>query len=73
MLQLCGVIVICALVATIICLANKNGKQAARLRDLKKELEGIARAQEIASDIGKWDDVSVRERLHSIANEQNSK
>lgn len=70
MLQLCGVIVICALVAAIICLATKNGKQAAKLKELKRELEGIARAQELQNSIGNWSDDAVRQRLHEIANKQ---
>ena len=70
MLQLCGVLIICALVAIIICLANKSGKQAARLKELKRELDAISRAQELAKDIGNWDDASIRERLHSISNRQ---
>ena len=70
MLQLCGVLIICALVAIIICLANKSGKQAARLKELKRELDAISRAQELANDIGNWDDASIRERLHSISNRQ---
>jgi hypothetical protein len=70
MLQLCGVIVICALVAAIICLATKNGKQAAKLKELKRELEGIARAQELQHSIGNWSDDAVRQRLHEIANKQ---
>lgn len=73
MLQFCGLLVVCALVAAIICLATKNGQQAVRLRSLKRELDAIAKQQEIAADIGKWDDVSVRERLHEIANEQGRK
>lgn len=70
MLQLCGVIIICALIAALICMAQKNGKQAARLKDLKRELEGISRAQELSNSIGNWDDAAIRERLHEIANKQ---
>lgn len=70
MLQLCGVVIICSLIAVIICLSNKNGKQAARLKELKRELDAISRAQELANSIGNWDDASIRERLHSIANRQ---
>lgn len=70
MLQLCGVLVICALLAAIIALSNKNGKQAAKLKELKRELESIARAQEIENSISNWTDDAVRQRLHEIANKQ---
>jgi hypothetical protein len=73
MLQLCGVIIICALIATIICLAEKNGKQAARLKALKRELDGISRAQEMAANVAGFDDDTARRRLCEIATEQSRK
>lgn len=68
MLQLCGVIVICALVAAIICLSTKNGKQAARLKELKREVEGLARAQELASNVYSLTPDDARRKLQGIAN-----
>ena len=70
MLQLCGVIVICALVAAIVCLAEKNGKQAAKLKDLKRELEGISRAQELAANVYALDDDAARRKLSELAAKQ---
>lgn len=70
MLQLCGLLIICGLVAGIICLATKNGQQAARLSSLKRELDAISKAQEMAADITKWDDNTIRQRLHEISNKQ---
>lgn len=70
MLQFCGVLVILALIAALICLASKNGKQAARLKELKRELDAIAKAQEISNAIANFDDNTVRQRLHEIANKQ---
>ena len=69
-LQLCGVLIILLLVACLVAMARKNGKQAARLKELKRELESIARAQEIQNTIGDWSDDAVRQRLHEIANKQ---
>lgn len=70
MIQLCGVLVICALLAAIIALASKNGKQAAKLKELKRELNAISKAQELAATIGDWSDDAVRQRLHEISNKQ---
>lgn len=70
MLQFCGVLVILALIAALACLASKNGKQAARLKELKRELDAIAKAQEISNAIANFDDNTVRQRLHEIANKQ---
>ena len=70
MLQLCGLLVILALIAALVCLASKNGKQAARLKELKRELDAIAKAQEISNAIANFDDNTVRQRLHEIANKQ---
>ena len=69
-LQLCGVLIILILVACLVVMAKKNGKQAARLKELKRELESISRAQEIQNTIGDWSDDAVRQRLHEIANKQ---
>jgi hypothetical protein len=70
MIQLCGVLIILGLVGGIVALANKNGKQAARLKELKRELESIERAQKLANDIGNWDADAIRSRLHEISNRQ---
>ena len=70
MLQLCGLFVIIALIAALICLASKNGKQAARLKELKRELDAISKSQEIAANVASFDDDTVRKRLHEIANSQ---
>ncbi len=73
MLQLCGVIVICALVAAVICLATKNGKQAAKLKELKRELNAIARAQELAATVNSLSDDDANRLLASIATKQRSR
>lgn len=73
MLQLCGVIVICALLAAIIALANKNGKQAAKLKELKRELNAIAKAQEMASLVNALSDDDANRLLAKIATEQRSR
>lgn len=73
MLQLCGVIVICALVAAIICLATKNGKQAAKLKELKRELNGIAKAQELAASVHTLSDDDANRLLANIATKQRSR
>lgn len=70
MLQLCGLIVICSLVAVIICLATKNGKQAARLKELKRELDGISRAQELANSVAFLSDGDADRLLSQIATKQ---
>ena len=58
---------ICALIAAIICLASKNGKQAARLSSLKRELESISRAQELASQVYTFGDDEARRKLNEVA------
>lgn len=73
MLQLCGVIVICALVAVIICLATKNGKQAAKLKELKRELDGISRAQELAASVYSMGSEEARRKLQEVSNKLNKK
>lgn len=70
MLQLCGVIIICALIAALICMAEKNGKQAAKLKDLKRELEGISRAQELAANVYSMDDSTARRKLCELQAKQ---
>ena len=72
MLQLCGVVVICALVAAIICLATKNGKQAAKLKELKRELNAIAKAQELAASVNSLSNDDANRLLASIATKQRS-
>ena len=73
MLQLCGVIVICALLAAIICLAEKNGKQAAKLKELKRELNAISKAQELAASVTSLSDSDADRLLVSIATKQRSR
>ena len=70
MLQFCGVLVILALIAALACLASKNGKQAARLKELKRELENISRAQELASSVYAMDDDTARRKLSELAAKQ---
>lgn len=67
-LQLCGVLIIIALVICIVAMARKNGKQAARLKDLKRELERISNAQALAANVYSLDDDDARRRLHDVAN-----
>ena len=51
-------------------MARNNGKQAARLKDLKRELEGISRAQELSANVYSLPDDDARRRLHDIASKQ---
>lgn len=67
-LQLCGLGIIIALVICIIAMARNNGKQAARLKDLKRELERISNAQALAANVYSLDDDDARRRLHDVAN-----
>lgn len=67
-LQLCGVLIIIALVICIAAMARKNGKQAARLKDLKRELERISNAQALAANVYSLVDDDARRRLHDVAN-----
>lgn len=73
MIQLCGVLVICALLAAIIAIANKNGKQAAKLKELKRELNAIAKAQEMASLVNAISDDDANRLLAKISTEQRSR
>lgn len=67
-LQLCGVLIIIVLVICIAAMARKNGKQAARLKELKRELERISNAQALAANVYSLDDDDARRRLHDVAN-----
>lgn len=67
-LQLCGVLIILILVACLVAMAKKNGKQAARLKDLKRELERISNAQALAANVYSLGDDDARRRLHDVAN-----
>lgn len=67
-LQLCGVLIILILVACLVAMAKKNGKQAARLKELKRELERISNAQALAANVYSLDDDDARRRLHDVAN-----
>jgi hypothetical protein len=49
-------------------MARKNGKQAARLKELKREVEGLARAQELASNVYSLTPDDARRKLQGIAN-----
>lgn len=69
-LQLCGVLIILILVACLVVMAKKNGKQAARLKELKRELEGIANAQKLANNVHNMSDDIVANKLHKIAEKQ---
>lgn len=70
MLQFCGLLVIIGLIAAIICLASKNGKQAARLKDLKRELDAIDRSQKLAANVYSLPPDDARRLLHDVANGQ---
>lgn len=69
-LQLCGLCLIVLLVCAIVCMARQNSKQAAKLKALKRELEGISRAQEIANSIYSMPDSLASSKLHEVAIEQ---
>lgn len=69
-LQLCGLGIIIALVICIIAMARNNGKQAARLKDLKRELDGISRAQELANSVAFLPDGDADRLLSKIATKQ---
>lgn len=67
-IQLCGVLIILLLVICLVAMARKNGKQAARLKELKRELERISNAQALAANVYSLDDDDARRRLHEVAN-----
>lgn len=71
-LQLCGVLIIIALVICIAAMARKNGKQAARLKDLKRELERISNAQALANSVANLSDDDADRLLAKIATKQRS-
>lgn len=71
-LQLCGVLIIIALVICIAAMARKNGKQAARLKDLKRELERISNAQALANSVANLSDDDANRLLAKIATKQRS-
>lgn len=71
-LQLCGVLIIISLVICIAAMARKNGKQAARLKDLKRELERISNAQALANSIANLSDDDANRLLAKIATKQRS-
>lgn len=70
MLQLCGVVIILALISIIIVMARKNGNDAARLKELKRELERISRAQELANSVNNLSDADAERLLLQIATKQ---
>ena len=72
-LQLCGVLIIIALVICIAAMARKNGKQAARLKDLKRELERISNAQALAKNVYALSAEEAQKKLQDIANKLNRK
>lgn len=65
-------LVFCFLFGLIIHLAQKEAKKDAQLRALKKEIENRAkeqkRAQEMLDNVRNFDEHTVRQKLHSIAN-----
>lgn len=67
-LQFCGLFVIVCLIIALVVMARKNGKQAARLKELKREVEGLARAQELASNVYSLTPDDARRRLCELAN-----
>lgn len=71
-LQLCGVLIIIALVVCIVAMARKNGKQAARLKELKRELERISNAQALANSVANLSDDDADRLLAKIATKQRS-
>lgn len=71
-LQLCGVLIILLLVACLLAMARKNGKQAARLKDLKRELERISNAQALANSVANLSDDDADRLLAKIATKQRS-
>lgn len=71
-LQLCGVLIIIALVICIAAMARKNGKQAARLKELKRELERISNAQALANSVANLSDDDADRLLAKIATKQRS-
>lgn len=71
-LQLCGLGIIIALVICIIAMARNNGKQAARLKDLKRELERISNAQALANSVANLSADDANRLLAKIATKQRS-
>lgn len=71
-LQLCGVLIIIVLVICIATMARKNGKQAARLKELKRELERISNAQALANSVATLSDDDADRLLAQIATKQRS-
>lgn len=71
-LQLCGVLIILLLVACLLAMAKKNGKQAARLKELKRELERISNAQALANSVANLSDDDADRLLAQIATKQRS-
>ncbi len=71
-LQLCGVLIILILVACLVAMAKKNGKQAARLKELKRELERISNAQALANSVANLSDDDADRLLAKIATKQRS-
>lgn len=67
-------IVFCFLFGLVIHLAQKEAKKDAQLRALKKEIENRAKeqkhAQEMLDNVRNFDEHTVRQRLHEIANNQ---
>ena len=68
------ILVFGSLIAGIIGLAFKAGKKDAQLESLKADMEKRAREQakanEILDNVRNFDEHTVRQRLHEIANHQ---
>ena len=70
-------ILVCAFIATFgvaLFLSRKEGSKAAQLEalkaELKKQAEEQRRAQKIIDNVRNFDEHTVRQRLHEIANHQ---
>ncbi len=67
---LCGM----GLFSVAIYLASKNGSKAAQLAalkaEIKKQAEEQARASKIMDNVRSFDEHTVRQRLHQIANRE---
>lgn len=64
----------CFLFALVLWLARREGKKSAQLKALKDEIKKRAKEQakanEILDNVRNFDDHTVRNRLHEIANKQ---
>ena len=56
----------CALVGLALWLARQNGKHAARIKALEKELNEYAKSQQVMGRVHRMSVDTVRQRLHHI-------